>query len=524
MGRAVALAIAFAVVLTACGEAEPAATNTEDSGPRVVNPVTTAGPATSVPVTSAPSTSATPGSATTGVSPSAATGPSADPTTTGAPETTTTVAPSSTSSTTAAPATSAPPTSTSTTAAPTTTSTPTTTAATTTAAPTTSTSTTTTSTSTTTAAPTTTTTTTTSTTTTTTAAPELALALEVVADGFAQPVLALAPAGDPRLFVVDQPGRIYVIEGEDIHTFLDIRSDVKFRGEQGLLGMAFHPRYSSNGLFYVDFIDNDGDTVLAEFSVSGGNRNAASKSSRRDVLTVPQPASNHNGGMLAFGPDGYLWFGLGDGGGSNDRYGNGQRSDRLLGSMIRLDVGPGAPEPYGLPTGQPFVEEGGLPEVWAIGLRNPWRWAFDGNDLYVADVGHNSREEINIVRAGEAGINYGWPIYEGSNCRIPASCDGVELGPGLPLLTYSHSNGCSVTGGFVYRGSAIPELRGHYFFGDYCGGWIDTVRVRRARTVAERERWFGSGTIDGLTSFGIDANGEVYVLERGGTVYRIVPA
>ncbi len=314
-----------------------------------------------------------------------------------------------------------------------------------------------------------------------------------------------------------------MIDGADIHTFLDIRSDVQFRGERGLLGLAFHPNYRQNGLFYVDFIDNSGDTVLAEFQVSG-NKNAANKGSRRDVLEVGQPAGNHNGGMIAFGPDGYLWFGLGDGGGSNDTYENGQRSDRRLGSMIRVAVGPGAPEPYGDPSPQPFVDEGGLPEVWSIGLRNPWRWAFDGNDLYIADVGQNRSEELNVVSAGQAGLNFGWPIYEGTRCRISDRCDEVDTARGLPLLTYSHSNGCSITGGFVYRGDAIPELRGHYFFGDFCGGWIESVRVSGSRRVLERVEWFEPGTVSGLTSFGIDSSGEVYVLTRSGVVYRIVEA
>ena len=152
------------------------------------------------------------------------------------------------------------------------------------------------------------------------------------------------------------------------------------------------------------------------------------------------------------------------------------------------------------------------------------RGAPDGNDLYIADVGQGSFEEVNIVRASEAGVNFGWPIYEGSNCRLSESCDDVDLGPGLPLLTYSHSNGCAVTGGFVYRGSSIPEIRGHYFFGDYCGGWIESVRVRRNRSVAERDHWFPPGTVTGLTSFGIDSAGEVYVLPQDGTVYRIVRA
>ena len=350
---------------------------------------------------------------------------------------------------------------------------------------------------------------------------DLTLRLIVAAEGFDQPVLVTAPPGDPRLFVVDQPGRIFVVDGDEITTFLDIRDVVRFRGEQGLLGMAFHPDYQTNGMFYVDFIDEAGGTVLSEFAVDPRNPNAARPGTRRDILRVRQPAANHNGGMIAFGPDGLLWLGLGDGGGAGDRYGNGQRADRRLASMIRIEVGPDAREPFGDPVDQPFTSAGGLPEVWSIGLRNPWRWAFDGNDLYIADVGQGSFEEVNLVAADEGGLNFGWPILEGTDCFRADSCDESLIAPGRPLLTYSHRNGCSVTGGFVYRGTDIPELTGHYFFGDFCSGWIDSVLAAEDRTVADRRRWFDAGTVPGLTSFGVDGAGELYVLSAGGDVFRI---
>jgi glucose/arabinose dehydrogenase len=347
----------------------------------------------------------------------------------------------------------------------------------------------------------------------------LRLGLEEVASGFERPVFLTAPPGDPRLFVVDQPGRISVISGGEVGVFLDIRDDVRFGGEQGLLGLAFHPDYDRNGRFYVDYIDNDGDTVLTEYRADARDPNVADPATRRVVLRVGQPAGNHNGGMITFGPDGYLWFGLGDGGGANDRFGNGQRSDRLLGSMLRIEVGPRAPTPYGLPDTTPFVADGGLPEVWAIGLRNPWRFSFDGNDLYIADVGQRRVEEINVVVASATGLNFGWPILEGGECFQSGGCDRSGLVE--PVTSYTHGNGCSVTGGYVYRGDAIAGLKGHYLFGDYCGGWVESIRVAAGRVADERE-WFEPGTLPGLTSFGVDSAGEMYVLVASGTVYRIV--
>lgn len=350
---------------------------------------------------------------------------------------------------------------------------------------------------------------------------ELTLRLDLVARGFAQPVLALSPPGDERLFVVDQPGRIWVLDGEETYEFLDIRSSVRFNGEQGLLGLAFHPDYGSNGLFYVYFTNNRGTSVVAEFAADPDDRNRARPGSRREVMLVSQPAANHNGGMIGFGPDGLLWIGLGDGGGGNDRYRNGQRSDRRLASLLRIEVGPGAPEPFGDPVDGPFVADGGLPEVWSIGLRNPWRWAFDGDLLYIADVGQNRVEEIDVVPAAAGGLNFGWPIMEGGRCFQSSGCD--QSGLVQPVYTYRHSDGCSITGGFVYRGSDIPELDGHYLFGDYCSGWVDSIVVVDGAVVSHH-RWFDAGTVTGLTSFGIDSKGELYVTTTGGRVYRITRA
>ena len=502
MRRFASLLGAFAILVGACGDPTSAAPAEDEPGPTVVIPRATSLPGSPVPGSSvAPGTDRVPGSSALPATP-LDTEPPSD--TQPAPETvvpatTAAVAPSTTT-TTSAPTTTPAPTSTQS-PSPTSTQPPLTTTITEGPPPT------------------------TSTTPPATDPPDqFALRLELVAEGFRQPVFVAAPPGDTRLFVVDQPGQIFMIDGPDLHTFLDIRDAVRFRGEQGLLGLAFHPGYAANGLFYVDFIDNGGDTVLSEFSVDPGDRNAARAGSRRDILTVDQPASNHNGGMIAFGPDGLLWLGLGDGGGGRDRYGNGQRTDRRLGSMIRVEVGPGSPLPYGDPDDGPFVDSGGLPEVWSIGLRNPWRWAFDGDDLYIADVGQGSVEEVNLVDAAAGGLNFGWPILEGRNCFESVGCDEGLLAPGMPLHTYSHRNGCSVTGGFVYRGSSLPEIEGHYFFGDFCGGWIDSLVPTRNRTVKESERWFGPGSVAGLTSFGFDGAGELYVLSSEGEVFRIVRA
>ena len=359
---------------------------------------------------------------------------------------------------------------------------------------------------------------------TTTTAPSggpLVLAGEPVADGFEQPVLAIAPAGDPRLFVVDQPGRIWVIDDGEVMPFLDIKSQVTFNNEQGLLGLAFHPDYDTNGLFYLDYIDRDGDTRLVEWRVSASDPNVADPGSGRELLRVEQPAANHNGGMIAFGPDGYLWFGLGDGGASDDRFGNGQRADTLLATMVRLEVGPGAPQPYGIPPDNPYADsEEGAPEVWATGLRNPWRWSFDDELLYIGDVGQNDIEEVSAASATIGGLNYGWPIMEGRSCFQTETCD--QSGLVIPLLDYPHRDGCSVTGGFVYRGIELPELDGHYFYGDYCSGWVRSFRLASDGGVTDETEWLPQGTFNGLTSFGMDDAGELYVMTQSGTVYKLV--
>jgi glucose/arabinose dehydrogenase len=343
---------------------------------------------------------------------------------------------------------------------------------------------------------------------------DLNLALEEVASGFEQPVFLTAPPGDSRLFVVDQPGRIWVIDDADPAVFLDINGEVLFGGERGLLGLAFHPDFATNRLFYVNYTDGGGDTRVAEYRVTD-DPNVAEPGSERVLIEIGQPASNHNGGMIAFGPDGALWVGMGDGGGANDRYGQGQRADTELGSILRLDAAAEAPN-VGFATGNEFEN----PNVWAIGVRNPWRFSFDGNLLYVGDVGQGAIEEIDVTDVRSTGLNFGWPILEGSECFASSDCSREGLL--LPVYEYPHSQGCSVTGGYVYRGAAMPELNGHYFFSDFCGGWIRSFKLVEDGIVDFTDWTPKTGNAGNVASFGVDGSGELYVVSTNGTVYRLV--
>jgi glucose/arabinose dehydrogenase len=355
------------------------------------------------------------------------------------------------------------------------------------------------------------TTTTTASTTTTLPIANLDLKLAEVARGFEQPVLALSPPGDSRLFVVDQPGRIWVFGDDGSEVFVDLRDDVVFGGERGLLGLAFHPDYADNGRFFVNYTGVGGATRISELQASP-DRNSARGDGQQILLEIGQPARNHNGGMIGFGPDGHLWIATGDGGGANDRFDQGQRPDTLLGALLRVDVS--VPGEYSIPDDNPFIAGGGAPEVWAYGLRNPWRFTFDDALLYVADVGQNKYEEINRIPVDASrGGNFGWPLFEGIDC-FHGPCD--ETDTIAPVVVYGHDEGCSVTGGYVYRGSAIPELAGHYFYGDYCGGWI-----RSLSPAGETFDWISASGDRAITSFGRDAAGEVYVVVAGGAIFRL---
>jgi glucose/arabinose dehydrogenase len=337
----------------------------------------------------------------------------------------------------------------------------------------------------------------------------------------ARPV-AITHAGDTRLFITQQNGRIAVFDGTSVlaQPFLDITPLVSCCGERGLLSAAFHPRYRENGFFYVDYTDASGATVIARYSVSS-DPNRADPNSAVILLTIPQPFSNHNGGQLQFGPDGYLYIGMGDGGSAGDPGDRAQNLGELLGKLLRIDVDHGSP--YAIPPSNPFVSRAGARgEIWAYGLRNPWRFSFDRvtGDLWIADVGQGAWEEIDFQTAtSPGGENYGWRRMEGNHCFNPASnCDSGSLVK--PIAEYSHAGGaCSVTGGYVYRGTRAPRLSGAYLYGDYCSGTIwGTVR---AFDGTASTRVLASTTFD-LTTFGEDLTGELYAADYAtGAIYRI---
>jgi glucose/arabinose dehydrogenase len=347
------------------------------------------------------------------------------------------------------------------------------------------------------------------------------VALEVIASGLQLPVHLAAPAGDDRLFVVEQAGRIRIIRHGQLlaRPFLDIRERVLSGGERGLLSVAFHPQYASNGLLYVNYTGAGGHTQVERYRASA-DPDSADAGSALLVLTFEQPFGNHNGGLVVFGPDGMLWIGSGDGGSGGDPLGHGQDAGSLLGALLRIDVD--AAGPYAIPADNPYAAGGGAPEVWAYGLRNPWRFSIDHETglLYTADVGQNRLEEVNVMPAGAAGLNYGWAIMEGSECFGQATCN--QEGLVLPAYEYPHALGCSVTGGHVYRGSAVPDLVGRYVFGDYCQGWIRSFRFDDGRAQSLLE--LPVGRIGNITSFGEDAHRELYALTADGRVYRFVPA
>lgn len=345
------------------------------------------------------------------------------------------------------------------------------------------------------------------------------LGTEIVAEGFEAPVFVAAPAGDNRLFVVEQSGLIWIIEEGTVleRPFLDIRESVRHRGEQGLLGLAFHPDYAINGRLFVNYTDSSGDTRIVEFQVSDDPDIAAEAA--RPILEIDQPAGNHNGGWIGFGPDGYLYIATGDGGGAGDRYGHGQNVDSLLAKILRIDIDAG--NPYAIPPGNPWAEEGGAAETFLWGLRNPWRASFDGANLYIADVGQGAWEEVTVVSTTDVGANLGWPIMEGTHCYQANECD--QTGLTLPVHEYSHAAGCSITGGYVYRGSAIPALVGHYFFADYCSGFVSSFRYLDGEIKDYRPWTTEIGDVGNVTSFGLDDAGELYITSADGRVYRIVP-
>jgi glucose/arabinose dehydrogenase len=342
------------------------------------------------------------------------------------------------------------------------------------------------------------------------------IALQRVTGGLSAP-LGVVSAGDARLFVVQQSGTIAVWDGTRVlpTPFLDIHNLVSCCNERGLLGLAFHPHYATNGLFFVDYTAPNGDVTVARYSVSA-DPNRADAASGAVLLTIPHSQfANHNGGQLQFGPDGYLYIGVGDGGGAGNPSNSAQDLNQLLGKILRIDVDR---PPYAIPASNPFASRG---EIWAYGLRNPWRFSFDRQtgDLWIADVGQNVYEEVDLQPAASAGgQNYGWRIMEGFHCFSP-STNCPSAGLTMPILEYSHASGCSITGGYRYRGARFPRLRGIYFYADYCSGTIwgatETNGVWSSKVMLTTNKipW---------SSFGEDADGELYAVELGGVLYQIV--
>ena len=369
------------------------------------------------------------------------------------------------------------------------------------------------------------------------AAPALASApaigLSLVVSGLTSPVLATdANDGSGRLFVVEQPGRIRIVKtGALLGTpFLSITNLVSHGGEQGLLGLAFHPHFATNHQLYLDYTNTKGDTVIALYKVSTTNPDLVDPKTAKAILTIKQPYANHNGGNIAFGPDGFLYIGMGDGGNGGDPGNRAQNTGQLLGKMLRIDVDhKNGPKLYTSPATNPYAGAGvaGADEIWQIGLRNPWRWSFDTatGALWIGDVGQSGYEEVDVAPQTASGpgrgVNWGWRQMEGFHCYNPATgC--ATTGMTLPLLEYTHVNGrCAITGGYVYRGSAIPALAGTYLYADYCSGEIFGVDAAATSPTT------GTLLLDTsllISSFGRDSAGELYVVDLGGSVYKVVAA
>ena len=379
---------------------------------------------------------------------------------------------------------------------------------------------------------------------------ELKLSSFKIADGFSKPVYICQPPGDnERLFVLEQKGVVKMIKnGKKVRKpFADIRDRVHNPvipgDERGLLGLAFHPDYQSNGFVFMNYIDEDDHTIISRFIVSE-NLDKLDTDSEKILMKIKQPFSNHNGGHMVFGPDGYLYISVGDGGKWGDPYNNAQNLETVFGSILRIDVDNG--EPYAIPEDNPFLKhENAKKEIWQYGLRNVWRFSFDREtgDIYLGDVGQDMWEEINFVSAEDAGgQNFGWRVMEGNHCYNPKeNCDSTGL---MPILEYPNDanymkvltgmdepnvDGCSVTGGYVYRGSAINRLQGTYFFADYCSGNIWTFKEKNGKATEFQNRTEeinlgGGGFTNYISSFGEDNNGELYIVDYNGIIFKLTVA
>jgi len=356
----------------------------------------------------------------------------------------------------------------------------------------------------------------------------VSISLGPIASGFTSAIGVSSAPGDSRLFVIEQTGQVLIVSGgKKVGTFLDISTRMSCCGERGLLGLAFHPNYAGNGRFFVRYTIPSGDVRLSEFHVSS-SPNKADPASEKVILTIPHPSyANHNGGRIEFGPDGYLYIGTGDGGSGGDPNNHGQALNTLLGKLLRIDVDHAAGGlAYAIPDGNPFVGQAGKRgEIWSYGLRNPYTFSFDRetHDLWIADVGQDAYEEVDLATAaggGGRGVNYGWSVMEGNHCYKPATgCDATGMTP--PLAEYAHGSGdsvgCAIIGGYVYRGSAHPQLYGRYFFGDYCSGRIWDVAAAGPAQQTPQELP-GSGLQ--ITGWGQDMNGELYLTATNGVLYQ----
>ncbi len=350
----------------------------------------------------------------------------------------------------------------------------------------------------------------------------LPIAFERIFDGLRNPVGYIdANDGSGRFFIVEKDGRILVSAGGDLldTPLLDISDEISTGSEQGLLGVALDPGFTENGRVFVSFTDPNGDSQIVRYTISADDPNQLDPGSAVPILSLDQPRSNHNGGHVAFGPDGYLYIGFGDGGGQGDPDNNAQNPGVLFAKILRIDVS-GDQEPYGIPADNPYVDDASFaPETFAWGFRNPWRFSFDREtgDLWIGDVGQNDIEEIDLVPAGTAGQNFGWPLLEGNECYDDPNCDPTDFTP--PVDQYTHDYGCSVTGGYVYRGASIPDLVGTYLFADYCTGYLWGLIPNGDGTYTATD-WLETDM--NPASFAEDSSGELYIVDLNGSISRIV--
>ena len=350
----------------------------------------------------------------------------------------------------------------------------------------------------------------------------LAIEFEPVLTDLSGPVGYVdASDGSGRFFIVEKDGLILTsVGGELLETpFLDLSDQVSTGSEQGLLSMALDPEFADNGRAFVSYTDTEGDSQVVRYTVSAGDRNQLDPDSATTILSLDQPYRNHNGGLILFGPDGYLYLGFGDGGSQGDPHDNAQNPAVLLGKMLRIDVR-GDQEPYGIPVDNPFVDDASFaPEIWASGFRNPWRFSFDREtgDLWIGDVGGGQIEEIDLIPSGSSGQNFGWSLFEGSICYDSEDCAEDDLT--FPVFEYTHDFGCTVVGGYVYRGTSIPDLQGTYLFADYCSGNIWGLTANDDGTFTATEPL---ETDFRISSFAEDAGGELYVVDLNGSIFRIV--